>query len=183
MNKAERAKHEKAEREAAWEAEQAHVRALGDLLASLPEGHQKAALLDAMTGRIIHLYDECKHEQGDAILEFLPNDYARELLDWYFDENGPATFTPSSAASEYEIAVEGQVQGGTQQPSGADGQHPVEAHTEIVDIAKDLVALWQSPKIQSLPRADRNMAIEETRNRMIAAIEGLAVSNGECDRG
>lgn len=178
MNKAARTARDKAEREAAWEAEQARIKALGDLFASLPEGHQKAALLDAMTDQIIHLYNECKHEQGDAILEFLPNDYAHELLDWYFDENGPATFTPSSASSEYEIAVEGQVQGGTQQSSGPDGQYSVEAHAEIVDIAKDLVALWQSPKIQGLPRADRNTAIEETRNRMIAAV-GLAISNGE----
>jgi hypothetical protein len=177
MGKADRAKREKAERESAWEAERARVKALGNLFTSLPECHHKAALLDAMTDRIIHLYNERKHEQGDAILEFLPNDYARELLDWYFDENGPATFTPSSASSEYEIAVEGQIQGGAQQPIGADGQHPVEAHSEIVEIAKDLVALWQSPKIQGLPRADRNTAIEETRNRMIAAVSALP--NGE----
>lgn len=87
--KAERARQEKAEREAAWEAEHARVKALGDLFTDLPEGHQKAALLDAMTGRIIHLYNECKHEQGDAILEFMPTDVARRLLDWYFDEDAP----------------------------------------------------------------------------------------------
>lgn len=42
--------------------------------------------------------------------------------------------------------------------------------SEIEDIAKDLVALWESPNIRGLPRAERNAAIEETRNRMIEAI-------------
>lgn len=171
MTKAQRAARDKAEREAAWEAEQARVRALGDLFSALPEGHQKAALLDAMTDRIIQLYNEAKHEQGDAIVDFLPNDHARELLDWYFDENGPATFTPSSASSEYEIAQPGEVQSGTRQPCGADGKHPVETHAQIVELAKDLVALWQSPKIQGMSRAERNEAIQDIRNRMIAAVK------------
>lgn len=219
MNRAARAKQERGEREAAWEAEQARVKALGDLFAALPEGHQKAALLDAMTDRIIHLYNECRHEQGDTILEFLPNDYAHELLDWYFDENGPDTFSSKTATADYEITQPREIQGGTQQPSGPDGQHSEQADalhdalsqmvgwaedgtpdegrqfvltearaalkgirivpkkSEIVEIAKDLVALWQSPKIQGLPRADRNAAIEETRNRMIEAVR--SVTNGE----
>lgn len=177
ITKEQRAARDKAEREAAWEAEQARVRALGDLFTALPEGHQKAALLDAMTDRIISLYNEAKHEQGDAILEFLPNDYAQELLDWYFDENGPDTFTPKAATADYEITLAGQVQDKSQQSSGADGQHSEIAHAEIVEIAKDLVALWQSPKIQGLPRAERNTAIEETRNRMIAAV--CAATNGD----
>lgn len=175
LTKEQRAARDKAEREAAWEAEHARVRALGDLFSSLREGHQKAALLDAMTDRIIDLYNHTKMEHGDVLLEFLPNDYAQELLDWYFDENGPDTFTPSSAAAEYEITQPGEVQGGAQQPSGANGQHPIEAHAEIIDLAKDLVALWQSPKIQGLPRAERNTAIEETRNKMIAAVTALNV--------
>jgi hypothetical protein len=177
ITKAERARAERAEREAAWEAEQARVRALGDLFTALPEGHQKAALLDAMTDRVIQLYNEVKHEQGDAILEFMPNDHARDLLDWYFDEDGPDTFTPKAATADYEITQPGQVQGGAQQPGGTDGQCSIEAHAEIIDLTKDLVALWQSPKIQGLPRADRNTAIEETRNKMIAVVS--AVSNGE----
>ncbi len=86
MNKSERAKQERAEREAAWEAEQARVRALGDLFSALPEGHQKDALLAAMTDRIIDLYNNVKFEHGDVLLEFLPNDYAERFLDWYFDE-------------------------------------------------------------------------------------------------
>lgn len=170
LTKAQRAATEKAEREAAWEAEQARVKALGDLFTALPEGHQKAALLDAMTDRVIELYNNAKHEQGDAILEFLPNDYARELLDWYFDENGPDTFTPKAATADYEITQPRQVQSEPQQPCGADRQCSIEAHAKIVEIAKDLVALWQSPKIQGLPRSERNGAIEETRNRLIAAV-------------
>lgn len=178
ITKEQRAARDKAEREAAWEAEQARVRALGDLFTALPEGHQKAALLDAMTDRVIDLLNNVKTEHADVLIEFLPNDHARELLDWYFDENGPATFTPSSASSEYEITQPGEVQGGAQQPSGADGQHSVEAHAEIVEIAKDLVALWESPRIQGLPRADRNSAIEDTRNRLIRAVAALEFTTG-----
>lgn len=100
--KVEKAKQEKAEREAAWEAEQARVKALGDLFAALPDGHQKAALLDAMTDRIIDLYNNVRFEEGDAILEFLPTGHARELLDWYFDEKGPDTFTPALSLTSRE---------------------------------------------------------------------------------
>lgn len=89
MNKAQRIKREKAEREAAWETEQARVRALGDMFTALPEDHQKDALLGAMTDRIIDLYNNVKFEQGDILLEFLPNDIAQRFLDWYFDEDGP----------------------------------------------------------------------------------------------
>lgn len=88
-SKAQRAKQERAQREAAWEAEQARVQALGDLFTALPEGPQKDALLAAMTDRIIDLYNNVKFEEGDAILEFLPNDVARRFLDWYFNEDGP----------------------------------------------------------------------------------------------
>lgn len=173
LTKAERENRANVARQAAWDAEQERVRKLGELFKALPEGHQKAALLDAMTDRIIDLYNNVKFEEGDTILEFLPNDHASELLDWYFDENGPTTFTPSSATSEYEITQPREVQGRTQQPCRADGQHPVQADAEIIETAKDLVALWQSPKIQGLLRADRNAAIEETRNRMIEAVTAL----------
>lgn len=43
----------------------------------------------AMTNRIIDLYNDVKFEEGDAILELLPDDIARRLLDWYFDEDAP----------------------------------------------------------------------------------------------
>lgn len=45
---------------------------------------------------------------------------------------------------------------------------------EVIATAKDLVALWQNPTIQALPRADRNAAIEETRNRLIEAVNNLS---------
>lgn len=89
ITKADRAARDKAEREAAWEAEQARVRALGDLFSAVPEGPQKVALLGAMTDRVIELLNECRHEQADILIEFLPNDIARRLLDWYFDEDAP----------------------------------------------------------------------------------------------
>lgn len=41
--------------------------------------------------------------------------------------------------------------------------------SEIEEIARDLVALWQSPVIQGLARADRNAAIEDTRDALIQA--------------
>jgi hypothetical protein len=46
--------------------------------------------------------------------------------------------------------------------------------SEIEDIAHDLVALWQSPVIQGLSRADRNAAIEDTRNALIKACATVA---------
>lgn len=46
--------------------------------------------------------------------------------------------------------------------------------SEIEDIARDLVALWQSPVIQGLSRADRNAAIEDTRNALIKACATVA---------
>lgn len=100
ITKEQRAAREKAEREAAWEAEQARVKAFGDLFSALPEGHQKAALLDAMTDRIIDLYNQTKMEHGDVLLEFLPDDYAQEFLRWYFDDDGPDTFTPKEYGNE-----------------------------------------------------------------------------------
>lgn len=49
---------------------------------------------------------------------------------------------------------------------------------EIVELAKDLVALWESPNIRGLARADRNAAIEETRNRLINSVHKLGNSDG-----
>lgn len=46
----------------------------------------------------------------------------------------------------------------------------VEAALEVTDIAAELVALWESPNIQGLPRADRNAAIEDTREKLIKAV-------------
>jgi predicted LPLAT superfamily acyltransferase len=41
----------------------------------------------------------------------------------------------------------------------------------IAAAAADLAALWKAMNISGLPRAERNAAIEETRNRLIAALE------------
>lgn len=43
----------------------------------------------------------------------------------------------------------------------------IERLQEIEQAARDLVALWQAQKVSGLPRADRNAAIEECRNRLI----------------
>jgi len=44
---------------------------------------------------------------------------------------------------------------------------------DIVESAMDLVALWKAQKIAGLPRSERNAAIEETRNRLIAACDNF----------
>jgi hypothetical protein len=132
LTPAQRKKRDREERQAAWKAEEERVRKLGQLFDDLPEGHQKEALKDAMTSRAIELLNDLKHAQADAILEFLPNAYAREILDWYFDEDAPNTFTPKAATAEYEITVQGEVQGQPQQPSGPDGTDPEQANAGSV---------------------------------------------------
>jgi RNA polymerase-interacting CarD/CdnL/TRCF family regulator len=48
-----------------------------------------------------------------------------------------------------------------------------ERRLEVIEVAKDLVELWKNPKIQALSRADRNSSIEDTRQRLIEAIDAL----------
>jgi hypothetical protein len=45
-------------------------------------------------------------------------------------ENPDAAFTPPSATGKHEDAQRRKVQGEAQQPSGANGQHPIQAHSE-----------------------------------------------------
>ena len=157
-------KQEREQREAEWKANEERVRALGDLFSALPDGSAKTALWTAMADRIVDLYNNVRMAEGDAILEFLPNDYARKLLDWYFHDDAKAPFPTPPTTGEHENPQPGQVQGEPQQPSGSDREH------SIIAAAEDIVALWQSPNIQGLPRAERNAAIEDTRNRLIAAV-------------
>lgn len=44
---------------------------------------------------------------------------------------------------------------------------------EVIDIARNLVALWKNPTIRELPRSERNAAIEDTRKRLIEAVDKL----------
>jgi hypothetical protein len=190
------AKREKERAEAEWRANEERVNGYSALFNALPDGFAKVALLDAMTDRVIDLFNNVRMEEGDSILEFMPNEHARSLLDWYFhDEDPNSVFTPKAPDCSHEGVEQGQVQGGAQdevRPNGlgvveADAEReaahipvapsePARAHRDrsrvddIVAAAEDLVALWQSPKIQGLPRADRNAAIEETRRRLIEAV-------------
>ena len=104
-------KQERAEQDAAWKAEEERVATLERAFAALPDGPEKAALLETMTGRIVELYNACKLTEGDAILEFLPKDHAKQLLDWYFHDDAPAPFTTEATTSEDENPQQGQVQG------------------------------------------------------------------------
>jgi len=47
----------------------------------------------------------------------------------------------------------------------------IEAALEVADIADLLVALWQNQNIAGLPRADRNAALDDTRAKLIAAVD------------
>lgn len=53
----------------------------------------------------------------------------------------------------------------------------------VVEIATDLVALWESPVIQGLSRAERNEAIDGTRRMLIDAVNQLALSSTGSERG
>lgn len=118
---AQRNRQERERREAEWNAEQERVRKLGELFEALPDGPPKAGLQEAMSDRIIDLYNNVRFEEGDAILEFLPNDYARKLLDWYFDEDGPTSFPTETPAGKDEDHQPGQVQSEPQIPERANG--------------------------------------------------------------
>lgn len=43
----------------------------------------------------------------------------------------------------------------------------------VADAARDLIALWKQGKIDGLPRAERNAAIESSRARLIETLEAL----------
>lgn len=106
---------------------------LGDLFESLPACWQKEALKEKMSDQIIELYNNCKWTEGDAILQFLPNDYAKQLLDWYFhDDDASTSFPPKAAAGEDENSQPREVQSEPQGTIGTDGEHPVEANASDV---------------------------------------------------
>lgn len=50
----------------------------------------------------------------------------------------------------------------------------------VAKIAADLVSLWRNQKIQGVPRAERNAAIEDTRSALVAAVDQLSpIDTGE----
>lgn len=48
-----------------------------------------------------------------------------------------------------------------------------QAEQEIIDLAIDLVSLWESPRIKALARSERNEAIDDVRKRLIEAVHKL----------
>ena len=45
---------------------------------------------------------------------------------------------------------------------------------DVVEAADDMVVLWRNMKIDGMPRAERNAAIETSRQRLIDALAALA---------
>lgn len=43
----------------------------------------------------------------------------------------------------------------------------------VINLTRDLVALWENPKIAALPRSERNAAIDDTRKALIAAVHDM----------
>jgi len=58
-------------------------------------------------------------------------------------------------------------------PSGAASPILTPAASEVINQSRALVALWKTLRISGLSRAERNAAIEETRAKLIAAVERL----------
>jgi hypothetical protein len=56
-----------------------------------------------------------------------------------------------------------------------------EAAFDVTDIAAELVALWESPNIRGLPRADRNAAIEGTREKLIKVVHEWQAAKARAD--
>jgi hypothetical protein len=151
----------------------ARMKAQYEAFEMLPAGPAKMRLVALMTDRITKLYNDTQFEAGDELLWFLPDAYAKQLLEWYFDEDGTVPQPTHAPTGEDENSQPGEVQGEPQEPGGPDGEHSREADAgTIVDLVRDLVALWTNQKIQGLPRSERNAAIEETRAKLIAAIKG-----------
>jgi transcriptional regulator with XRE-family HTH domain len=55
------------------------------LAAAVPASPERDALFKAMEERIIALWDQHRFEEGDYILEFLPDAIVTRILDEYFD--------------------------------------------------------------------------------------------------
>lgn len=47
----------------------------------------------------------------------------------------------------------------------------IEAALDVADIADELVSLWDNQNIKGLPRAERNAAIEGTREKLTRAVK------------
>lgn len=125
--KVELVRREREQLDRKWREENERIRRSESAFESLPDCAAKIALQVAMTDRIVQLYNECRFEEGDAILEFLPSKWAHQLLDWYFDEDETTPHPAQAAAEQHEAAQPRQVQDQPQQPGGPHGEHPVQA--------------------------------------------------------
>lgn len=93
------------------------------------------------------------------------------------DTNGKCDWT---AVANAQTHLRRRILSALEAPAAGDGE-PVA--WQVVDAAKDIVALWDSPKIQGLPRAERNSAIEDSRAALIDAVHKLARSSVGSEQG
>lgn len=58
-------------------------------------------------------------------------------------------------------------------PSDAEMMASQKRQAEVIDAAEALVALWKAHKIAGVKRSERNSAIDDTRARLIEAVDAL----------
>jgi hypothetical protein len=75
-----------AERERWWAQEQARIKRQREAFDDLPEGPIRDHLRDMMLQRAYDILCEGNGEGCDELLQFLPEDHARELLDAWLDD-------------------------------------------------------------------------------------------------
>lgn len=75
--------------EAQRAAERAADDEIGLLIETMPPSTAWAELRAAFRDRVLRYYDAGRMEEGDAVLQFLPNDEAQALLDEYFLDPDP----------------------------------------------------------------------------------------------
>lgn len=127
MKRSKAQREEDERREATWRAEEERIRKLEQLFETIPASEAKEAFKHGMTDRVVELYNAAKFSEGDAVLEFLPKQWARQLLDWYFDDDEATPHPADAAASQDENSQPRQVPSESQCDRRSDGQHPVEA--------------------------------------------------------
>ncbi len=75
----------------AWDAENRRIEIQRRLFAAMDPCPAKDRLLVVMRERVIWLLDNCRTEEADAVLEFMPEPEATAILDEWFEWMTAAT--------------------------------------------------------------------------------------------